>query len=156
VDINATLLGQMITFAIFIWFTMKFVWPPLMKILEERRQKIADGLAAAERNQRELLETEQKIKVELDEAKHQASLIIEGANQRANHIVEEAKERARHEGERLLQLAQSDIEQQYNLAKDALVQQVSQLALAGAEKILKANIDVKNNQQLLDDLIKEI
>ncbi len=155
-DINATLLGQMITFAFFIWFTMKFVWPPLMNILEERRKKIADGLAAAEKNQNEWVETQGKIKAELNDAKNQASLIVEHANHRANHIVEEAKERARTEGERLLHLAQSEIEQQFNLAKAELVEQISQLALVGAERILGHEINARSNQQLLDELIEGI
>ncbi len=155
-DINATLLGQMITFAIFIWFTMKFVWPPLMKVLEERRKKMAEGLAAAEKGRHDLAAAQEQISNELGEAKNQAALIIEHANQRANHMVEEAKERARSEGERLVHLAQAEIKQEYNQAKSELVQQVSQLALAGAERILKHNIDAKVNQQLLKELIEEI
>ncbi len=155
-DINATLIGQMITFAIFIWFTMRFVWPPLMNVLEERRKKIAEGLAAAEENQHELELTRQKIKADLGEAKNQAALIIEHANQRANHMVEEAKERARSEGDRLLHLAQSEIEQEYNQAKAELLQHVSQLALVGAEKILGQSIDAKTNHKLLHDLIEGI
>jgi F-type H+-transporting ATPase subunit b len=155
-DINATLLGQMITFAIFIWFTMKFVWPPLMNVLEERRKKIAEGLAAADKGRHDLEAAKLQITAELGEAKNQAALIIEHANQRANHMVEEAKDRSRSEGERLLHLAQAEIAQEYNHAKAELLQQVSNLALVGAERILKHNIDAKANQQLLNELIQEI
>ena len=155
-DINATLLGQMITFAIFIWFTMKYVWPPLMNVLEERRKKIAEGLAAAEKGRHDLESAQMQIKEELNGAKNQAALIIEHANQRANHMVEEAKDRARSEGERLLHLAQTEIEQEYNQAKAELIQQVSHLALEGAERVLKQSIDAKANQQLLKELMQEI
>ncbi|HYF98386.1 MAG TPA: F0F1 ATP synthase subunit B [Coxiellaceae bacterium] len=155
-DINATLIGQMITFAIFIWFTMKYVWPPLMKVMDERHKKIAEGLAAAERGRHDLELAKHQISVDLDAAKNQAALIIEHANQRANHMVEEAKDRARSEGERLLHLAQADIAQEYNQAKTELVQHISRLALTGAERILKHNIDAKANQQLLNELIEEI
>jgi len=155
-DINLTLLGEMITFAVFIWFTMKFVWPPLMNAMNERQQKIADGLAAGEQGQRELELARIKIKEQLLEAKTEAATILEQANQRAGHIVEEAKGKARDEGDRLLQLAKGEIDQEYNTAKEALMQNVSKIVVAGAEKILQREVDQKNNDSLIKELVGEI
>ncbi len=155
-DLNLTLLGEMITFAIFVWFTMKYVWPPLMKAMEDRRKKIADGLAAGEQGQRELEMARIKVKEQLLEAKTEAAMILEQANQRAGHIVEAAKGKAREEGDRLLQLAQGEIEQEYNAAKDQLMQKVSKIAVAGAEKILQREVDKAGNDRLVADLVSDI
>ncbi|HLD17140.1 MAG TPA: F0F1 ATP synthase subunit B [Coxiellaceae bacterium] len=155
-DINITLLGQMITFAIFVWFTMKFVWPPLMKVMNERKQKIAEGLAAAEEGERKLELADAEYKAHLVEAKNQAAHIIEQANQRARHIVEESKDKAREEGERLMQITDSEIKTAVNHAKEALTKQFATLAIAGAEKILQHNVDEKANEKLLNELIQEI
>jgi F-type H+-transporting ATPase subunit b len=156
VHINATLIGQMITFALFIWFTMKFVWPPITKALADRQKQIADGLEAAERGRHELDLAQQRAVEKLREAKSQAADVIEQANQRASHIVEEAKENARVEGERLLVLAKADIQQERHKAKEQLLQEVAALAMMGAEKILQRQIDAKTNSQLIDQLIEEI
>ncbi|MCH9770147.1 MAG: F0F1 ATP synthase subunit B [Gammaproteobacteria bacterium] len=155
-DINITLLGEMITFAVFIWFTMKYIWPPLMKTMEDRRSKIADGLAAAEQGQNELELAQHKSKQILQDAKTQASKIIEQANQRANHIVEESKQQARKEGKRLLELAQGEVEQEYMSAKEKLLQSFSKLAVAGAERILQREVDVASNDVLVKELVDEI
>jgi len=155
-DLNATLVGQMITFAIFVWVTVKYVWPPLTKAMEDRRAKIADGLAAAEQGKKELELAEHKSKEELMEAKAQAAAIIEQAHMRANHIVEEAKGAARKEGERLIELAKGEIEQEYNATRQLLLKQVSGLAVAGAEKILHHEIDKSGHDNIVDNLIKEI
>lgn len=155
-DINATLIGQTITFILFIAFSAKFVWPPLMRVMEERRKKIADGLAAAEQGHNELELAKIKVKQQLTDAKAQAAHIIEQANQRANHIIEEAKAKAREEGNRLVELAQGEIEQQYNMARESLMQQVSGLAIAGAERILQREIDKKHNDQIVSQLMSEI
>lgn len=155
-DINATLLGQIITFAVFIWFTMKFVWPPLMKAMEERRQKIADGLAAAEKAKNDLELAELKAKDALQAAKTQAAQIVEEANHRANHIIEDAKQQARVEGDRLLEMANNEIAQQYTIARDQLLQEMSELVIAGAEKILPKHIDKASNEALIDELIREV
>lgn len=155
-DINLTLIGQMITFALFVGFTMKFVWPPLMRIMEDRRKKIADGLAAAEQGQKELELAHIKAKEQLTETKAEASRIIEQAHHRAHHIIEEAKQQARIEGDRLLHLAKDEIEQEYNMAKEELMRKISELAVAGAEKILQREIDKKNNHNLVDQLVGEI
>lgn len=155
-DINLTLLGQMITFALFFWFTMKFVWPPLSRVMEERRKKIADGLASAEEGQKQLELAKIKSKDQLREAKAEASRIIEQAHQRANHIVEQAKEQARVEGNRLVELANSEIERSYNLAKEQLVNRISVIAVAGAERILQKEVDRKVNDQLVNEMVSEI
>ncbi len=141
-NLNLTILGQMITFALFIWFTMKFVWPVLTQAMEERRQKIADGLAAAEQGVKELELAHYQSEAIRTEAKAEAASIIEQANTRAHHMVEEAKETARIEGGRLLELAKSDIQKEYTQAKEILMEQVSQLAVAGAEKVLQQELTV--------------
>ena len=155
-DLNLTLLGEMITFAIFIWFTMKFVWPPLMANLEARRQKIADGLEAGLQGERNLEDANIKVREQLLEAKADAASILEQANQRAAHIVEEAKHRARAEGERLLALAKCDIDQQYQLVKQALLSEVSAVAIAGVERILEKEVDKDVNDRLIKVLAEEI
>lgn len=155
-DINATLIVQMITFALFIWFTMKFVWPPIMKALEDRQNKIADGLAAAERGQRELELSQHRVTEELKDAKSQASEIVDKANRRASQIIEEAKATAHEEGVRLAKVAREQIEQEVNQVKDALRKRVAVLAVAGAEKILERQVDEAANSELLDNLIQEL
>lgn len=155
-NINATLIAQMITFALFVWFTMRFVWPPLTKMLDERQGKIADGLAAAERGHRELELAQHRITEELREAKLQTNEIIEQAHRRANQIVDEAKAQAVEEGNRLAKLAQEDIAQEVNRAREDLRQQVAALAVAGAERILQREIDTAANETLLKDLVKEL
>lgn len=154
-DLNLTLLGEMITFAVFIWFTMKYVWPPLMNIMEDRRKKIADGLAAAEQGERELEMARIKVKEQLLQAKTEAAAILEQANQRAIHIVEESKGKAREEGDRLLEIAKSEIEQEYNTAKEHLMREVSKIAVAGAERILQREVDKTSNDRLVQELAKE-
>lgn len=155
-DINITLIVQMLVFGAFVLFTMKFVWPPLVKALDERQEKIADGLAAAERGRRELELSQHRVKEEIKQAKGQAADIVEKANRRAAQIIEEAKQDARLEAQHLAKIAQEQIGQEINRAKDSLRKQVATLAVAGAEKILMREIDEKANQALLDDLIKEI
>ncbi len=155
-EINVTLVVQMLVFGAFVWFTMKFVWPPLSKAMEERQTKIADGLAAAERGRRELELAQHRIKDEMKQAKVQSAEIIERANRRAAQILEEAKLGAQEESQKLFKLAQEQISQDVNRAKNSLRQQVAALAVAGAEKILRREIDERSNQVLLDNLIKEI
>ena len=155
-EINLTLIVQMLVFAAFVLFTMKLVWPPLAKAMEERQDKIADGLAAAERGRKELELAQHRVKDELKQAKVQSSDIIEKANKRAAQIIEEAKETAKHEAQMQVKLAQEQLVQQINHAKDELRKQVATLAISGAEKILMREIDVKANTALLDNLIEEI
>ena len=119
-DINLTLIIQMLVFGVFVWFTMKFVWPPLVKALEERQEKIADGLAAAERGRRELELAQHRVKDEMKQAKVQASEVVEKANRRAAQIIEEAKNDARQEAQQLAKIANEHISQEVNRAKDTL------------------------------------
>ncbi|KTC94622.1 F0F1 ATP synthase subunit B [Legionella erythra] len=155
-DINLTLIIQMLVFAAFVWFTMKFVWPPLAKALEERQDKIADGLSAAERGRKELELAQHRVRDELKHAKAQANEIIEKANRRANQLIEEAKEAAKLEAQKQAKLAHDQLLQEVNHAKEGLRKQVAQLAIAGAEKILMKEIDEQANSKLLDKLIEEI
>lgn len=155
-NINATLIGQSIAFFIFVWFCMKYVWPPIMKALEERKAKIADGLAAAERGQHEQELAEKRAVEVIHEAKEQASEIIAQAQKRANEIVEEAKDNARAEGERLVAAANAEIEQEVNRAKEHLRGQVVSLSVAGASKVLSREIDEKAQEDLLKDLVAQI
>lgn len=155
-DINLTLVVQMLVFAAFVLFTMKLVWPPLAKALEERQDKIADGLSAAERGRKELELAQHRVKDELKQAKAQSADIIDKANKRAAQIIEEAKEAAKREAQIQAKLAQEQIAQQVNHAKDELRKQVATLAISGAEKILMREVDAKANSALLDNLIEEI
>lgn len=156
VDINITLFGQMITFIVFVVFTMKFVWPPLMRLMEDRREKIAEGLRLAEQGKKDYEAAQYKSEQLIAEAKAKAGSIVEQAHLRANHIIEEAKEKGRDEGDRMRAIAQQEIEQQYNQAKTELMHQVAQLAVTGAEKILRREVDKPSNQQLVKALIDEI
>lgn len=155
-NINLTLLGQMITFAIFVWFTMKYVWPPITKALSERQKKIADGLAAAEQGQRDQELAERKSAELLRETKLKASQIIEEANKRASNITEEAKESAREEGQRIIHHAHEQIEQEVVKAKQDLQNQVGRLVIDTAEKILDRSIDADKHQDLIQQAVKEV
>lgn len=155
-SITATLFIQMISFAIFIWFTMRFVWRPLTGIMEERSKRIADGLAAAERGQHEQELAEQRAKETLHEAKDKASEIIANAQKRANELVEEAKGDARSEGERLIAAARAEIEQEIHSAREELRQQVSVLAVRGAERVLKREVDPKAHSDMLNELVSQL
>lgn len=155
-NLNLTLVGQAISFAFFVWFCMKFVWPPVIAALEERSKKIADGLDAANRASRDLELAQEKATHTLRESKEQAAEIIEQANKRANQIIDEAKEQALADGQRLRDAANSEIEQDVVRAKEALRAQVSQLALIGAEKILGASVDEKAHSELVAKLAQEL
>jgi len=156
VNLNLTLVGQMITFAIFVWFTMKYVWPPITKAMAERSKRIADGLAAAEQGKRDLEIAHHKAVEQLRDAKIQAAGIIEQATQRANHIVEDAKEHARNEGGRLLAVAKSEINQEVIRAKQELQLQVSGLAIAMAQKILQRELDAAKHADLINHMLEEL
>jgi len=156
VNINLTLIGQIIAFAVFVAFCMKFVWPPLINAMQERAKKIADGLDAANRAERDLKLAQEKATSQMREAKEQAAQVIEQANKRANQIIDEAKETARQEGERLKAAAQAEIDQEVNRAKETLRTRVSELAVAGASKILETSIDVEKHNALLDKLAEEL
>ena len=155
-NINATFLGQMIAMAFFLWFCSKYVWPLFVAILEERKKKIADGLEAAARAEKDLEIAQVKSNEQLKEAKAEAAAIIDQANKRAAQIVDEAKEQAREEGQRIIAGANAEIEQEVNRAKEALRAQVSAIAIAGAEKILEGSVDQAANEEKLNKLASEL
>jgi F-type H+-transporting ATPase subunit b len=154
--INATLIGQTIMFALFVWFCMKFVWPPIMAALDARNKRIADGLAAAERGKNDLALAAKRSTELLREAKEKVAEVIALGDKRASEIVEEAKAQAKIEGERIVTAAKAEIEQEVFRAKEQLRTQVSAIALAGAGKILGREIDAKAHNDLLDKLVAEI
>jgi len=155
-NINLTLIGQSITFALFVWFCMKFIWPPVMGALEARRKEIADGLAAAERGQHEQELAEKRATEHIKEAKGQASEIVAQAQKRASEIVEEAKGDAKTEAERIVTGANAEIEQETNRAREQLRQEVVGLAIAGAEKVLKREVDKAAHASTLNDLATQL
>lgn len=155
-SINATLLGQMLVFAMLVWFTMKFVWPVLLKAMEEREAKIADGLAAAERGRHELELAGEKSAETMREGKDKAQEFINQAHKRADEIIGEAKVTAKAEGERIKIAAQAEVEQQANRAREALRSRVAELAVAGAEQILLREVDAAAHHEVLDKLATEL
>lgn len=155
-DINFTLVAQGIAFAILIWFTVKFVWPPLLTAIETRQKEIADGLAAAQEGKSALEQAAKKSEASLNEAKQKAAEIIMQAEKRATQIVEEAKNNAKTEGDRIIAGAKAEIDQEVNRAKEGLRAQVSSLAVAGAEKILRREIDAKAHSDMLNQLASEL
>ncbi len=155
-NMNATMLAQAMTFIAFIWFTVKFVWPPLLAAIEERRTTISDGLAAADKGARSLEDAKVKISGMVEDARGQARQIIDQAQTRANGLVDEARVGATQERERILQSAQGEIDQQINRARDELRGQVAAITVAGAEKILAREIDPRAHQDLLDKLAAQI
>ena len=155
-NINFTLIGQSLTFILFVWFCMKFIWPPLMQALEERKRVIADGLAAAERGKRELEIGEKKALETIKKAKQDASEVIALAEKRASEIAEEAKLQAKAEAERIVSAARAEIEQEVNRAKEQLRAAVSMLAVTGAARILEKEVDAKAHAQLLDNVMKQL
>lgn len=155
-NINLTMLAQAVAFALFIWFTVKFIWPPMIRAIEGRQKQIADGLAAAERGKHELELAGRRAADVLKDAKHQASDIITQAEKRAAQIIEEAKGQAKVEGERMITGAKAEIEQEVFRAKETLRNQVAALAVAGAEKILRREVDAKTHAALLIQLKAEL
>lgn len=155
-NINLTLIGQSITFLFFVMFVMKFVWPPLVAALEERKKTIADGLAAAEKGKNDGELAKQRVLDTLKDAKAQAQDIINLAEKRASEIVEESKDTARVEGERIIAAANAELEQEVNRAREQLRGQVVSLAVSGASKVLKREIDEKANEDLLKDLVAQL
>lgn len=155
-DLNLTLLGEAITFAIFVWFTMRFVWPPLVRAMDERQQKIADGLAAADKGQHALKRAEAQVAEQMAETKRQVADILDAANKQANQLVEQATEQAKEKADRIVAGAQADIEQEVERAREGLRQRVATLAVMGAEKLLHQQIDEAANKALLDQLASEL
>lgn len=155
-NINLTLIGQMLAFAGFVLFCMKYVWPPILAAMAEREQKISDGLAAADRASHDLELAQEKAVERLKEAKTEAAGIVDSANKRANQIIEEAKDAAIVEADRVKAAAHAEIEQETNRARETLRGQVAALSLAGAEKVLGAEIDQSAHNALVEKLALEL
>ena len=155
-NLNATFIVQFVVFFILAGFTMKFVWPPMMKALDERAQKIADGLAAAERSKAESKEAEKRVQLELAGARDEVQKRIIEAEKRAQMIIEEAKHSASEEASRILASARLDAAQQVTKARDGLRTEVATLAVKGAEQILKREINASAHADLLNQLKAEL
>jgi F-type H+-transporting ATPase subunit b len=151
-----SLVGQMIVFAIFVWFTMKYVWPPITKVLEERRARISEGLAAAERGAASLKEASARSDEALKAARIQAQEILAAANKQAVQIVEQSKTTAQAEGERIVEAAKAEVDRQISQAKEALRKQVADLAVLGAARILKREVNAQAHADILQDLASRI
>jgi F-type H+-transporting ATPase subunit b len=155
VNINLTLIGQMVAFLVFVAFCMRYVWPPIMAAMEERQQKIADGLAAADRASHDLELAQKEAVDRLAEAKKEAAGIVDSANKRAATVIDEAKAAAVVEADRVKELANAEVEREKAQAKEQLMAQVSALAISGAEKVLAAEIDADKHANLLKQLVEE-
>jgi F-type H+-transporting ATPase subunit b len=156
VNLNITLILQSIAMMIFVWFCMKFIWPPLLKAMDERRARIADGLAASDRAEKELESAKQQVGEQIREARDKAGEIVEQANQRHSQILEQAKDDALEEKARQVAAAESEISLATNQAREDLRASVANLAVMGAGQILEREIDAETHRQLLDKLIAEI
>lgn len=154
-NINATLVGQMITFTLFVWVTMRFVWPPLEKALEERENTIASGLKAAELGEQKLKEASQQADQTLQEARQQAHLIVQEARETADRMVRTAKTEAQVEKQRILERAQDDIALAEQQARDALLNDVVNFAMAGAQKLVQTQLDASQAAHLVEQAMNE-
>lgn len=155
-NINMTLIGQSITFAIFVWFCMKFVWPPIVNALEARKKQIADGLAAADRGKHELELAAKRASESLHEAKQKSAEIIAQAEKRAVQIIDEAKNAAKEEGDRMIAAAKAEIEQESHRAREVLRTDVAALVVAGAGKILRREVNPQAHADLLEAIQNEL
>ncbi|MDT0594853.1 F0F1 ATP synthase subunit B [Glaciecola petra] len=155
-NMNATLIGQLFAFAVFVAFCMKYVWPPLMAAIQERQKTIADGLAASERAEKDLELAQEAATKQLKEAKQQAAEIVEQAKKRANQLVDEETQRGHTEREKIIAQGYAEIEAERNRAKEDLRKQVSALAVAGAEKILEREIDAAAQNDIVEKLVAEL
>ncbi len=155
-NINLTLIGQTVTFIVFVWFCMKFIWPPLMGVLEKRRQTIADGLAAGEKGRHELELAEKRAVDIVKKAKHDATDVIAAAERRAAEIADQAKDTAAAEAKRIVEAARGEIDQELNRVREQLRESVSKLAVAGASRILEKEVDAKAHAQLLESVVRQL
>jgi F-type H+-transporting ATPase subunit b len=156
VNLNATIIAQMVIFSVLVWFTMKVVWPMIMGAMQARQRKIAEGLAAGERGQKDLTAAESRVEEIVREARVRAQQIEQQAHVQANEIVEAAKLSATTEGARILGSAEQQIALQVQSARDVLRKQVAALAVAGAGKLIEREIDARAHAQLLDKLVAQI
>ena len=155
-DFNLTLIGQTVAMIVFVWFCMRYIWPPVMKAIEQRRKEIADGIAAGEKGRAELAEAQRGSDTLLTEARQRAVQVVDVANKRSSELVGEAKQTAIAEGERLIIAARGEAEIEKSRARDALRKEVAMLALAGAQKVLGREVDAKTHAALLDELAAEL
>jgi len=155
-NLNATIFAQIIVFGIFVWFTMKYVWPPLAKALDERAQKISEGLAASEKAKTELAVANKRVEEELGKSRNEAATRLADAERRAQAVIEEAKARANEEAAKIIAAAKADAEQQIVKAREALREQVAGLAVKGAEQILKREVNAGVHAELLGRLKTEL
>ncbi len=155
-NVTATLLGQMATFAVLVWFVNRYLWYPMITMLEARSKRIADGLAASERGKHELQLAEQDSAKRLRKAKQDAAEVINAANKRANEIIDESREKARLEGQRQLEAAKAEVEQEINRAKEHIREQVLVLSIACAEKVLQREISTTAHADFVEKMITEI
>ena len=155
-NLNLTLVAQAITFTVFIWLTVKFIWPYMLRAIETRQKTIADGLAAAEEGKRSLEVSSKRADEEIRKARERAAELLSQAEKRAAQLIEEAKNAAKEEGNREKAAAKAEIEQQVTRAREQLRDQVASLAVAGAEKILRREVDAKAHADLLDSIKKQL
>ncbi len=155
-NINLTLIAQIIVFAVFIWFTARFVWPPLMKAMTDRQNRIADGLAAAEKGSKSLADASAKSEETLKQARAQAQEILAGANKQATQLVDAAKVQAKTEGDRIVAAAHEEVVREVAKAKETLRKQVGELAVLGAAKILKREVNAQAHADVLSDLAARV
>lgn len=155
-NLTLTFFGQTITFLVFVWFCWKYIWPPLTSAMQDRQKAIGEGLAAAERAEKDLQLAQERVTDNLREAKEEAGRILDQARNQANQMIENAKNEARAEGERLKEAQRAEMEQEINRAKEALRGQVAALSLAGAEKVIGASVDASKHSELLDQLAAEL
>ena len=155
-DFNLTLIGQTVAMIVFVWFSMRYIWPPLMNAIEKRRQEIADGIAAGEKGQRELADARHGAEGILQEARHKATQVADMAHKRSSEMVAEAKVHAATEGERIVAAARTELSTSQTKARDALRREVAALAVAGATRVLGREVDAKAHAALLDELAAEL
>jgi len=156
VNLNATLLAQIVVFVILWWFTMKFVWPPITKALDDRAKKVADGLAAADKAKLELAGANKRVEEQLVQSRNETAKLLSDAEKRAQAIVDEAKRRAEEEGAKIVSAAKAEADQQSVQAREALREQVAVLAVKGAEQILKREVNAGVHAELLTRLKSEL
>lgn len=155
-SINLTLIGQAISFALFVFFCMRFVWPPIMQALRARQKTISDGLLAADQAKQDLAQAQQQAQQQLDQARHQAEAIVASANKQAQHIIATARSDAEQEGQRIVQAAQQEAERTVRRARDGLVNSLGHLVAQGVTKILHQEVDIKRHRNILTALEKQL
>ncbi|MCT8580027.1 F0F1 ATP synthase subunit B [Glaesserella parasuis] len=155
-NLNATLIGQLIAFALFVWFCMKFVWPPLIKAIETRQANIADALASAENAKQEQADTKVLVEQELAKAREEAQHIIDLATKRRNEILESVRAEAEAEKAKIIEQGYAEVENERRRVQDELRQKVAALAVAGAEKIVGRSVDAAANNDIIDKLVAEL